>query len=129
MSNKAAPAESSGVKTAIQTQANTAVKEKPAIAPVPTMNGEVKDESKVTDVDCGHKIVKKSKSMLAGTKGKSERKDRYGSVIVSNKKHKVCFRDSIQPGQAVADIKMVESYKEYNVLKEEGGCGCGCLLF
>ena len=61
------------------------------------------------------------------------RKDFYGNKISrKSKTHKVTFRDE-EPNKTIADIKLVESYKKYNldepVKVEKGKGSCSCCIF
>ena len=59
---------------------------------------------------------------------KKERKDSRGIAIDKLKKgHHIAFRD-FATGKSIAEVKDVESYKDYNRLNEEPTSGCSCLL-
>ena len=65
---------------------------------------------------------------------KKERKDHMGNVIKKKAKNvHITFRDSVG-GCNLADVKEVESYKEYNVLADNTtpppptGCSCCCVI-
>ena len=84
---------------------------------------EAKDETKCSDIEFVHQL----KSILGKCHRQSGRKDRFGTLIGGTKKQRVVFRDSIA-GHKVSDIKEVESYKDYNVLKEADKASCSCAL-
>ncbi len=56
------------------------------------------------------------------------KKDFYGTTIDKSKKqHHITFRDVVS-GQQIADVKEVESYKEFNVLSDAVNAQCTCSL-
>ena len=56
------------------------------------------------------------------------KRDYYGTTIdKSRKQHHITFRDIIS-GQQIADVKEVESFKEFNVLSESVNAQCDCSL-
>ena len=57
-----------------------------------------------------------------------QKKDYYGtSIDKAKKQHHITFRDVVR-GQAIADIKEVESFKEFNVLIETNNAQCSCCV-
>lgn len=59
---------------------------------------------------------------------RGQKHDYFGhTVIKGQKQHKITFRDIIS-GQRIADVKEVESYKEYNVLTTDSSAQCSCKL-
>eukprot|EP00831_Metopus_contortus_P069400 TRINITY_DN6237_c0_g1_i5.p1 TRINITY_DN6237_c0_g1~~TRINITY_DN6237_c0_g1_i5.p1 ORF type:complete len:158 (+),score=37.03 TRINITY_DN6237_c0_g1_i5:105-578(+) len=58
---------------------------------------------------------------------KKKKKDFFGTKIEKDgKRHHISFRDIM--GESIADVKEVESYKEFNQLVEETPPQCSCLL-
>jgi len=58
-----------------------------------------------------------------------QKKDYYGTLIDKvTKQHHITFRD-IVAGKQIADIKEVESYKEYNAFEEQINPQCKCFIF
>ena len=56
------------------------------------------------------------------------KKDYFGTKIDKAKRqHHITFRDIVS-GQQIADVKEVESYKEFNMLAEAESPQCSCLL-
>ena len=80
------------------------------------------DDSKCTDID---QLTKLKGILKSGAC--SERKDRFGNLISEYRKHKIMFRDML-PSSTIADVKMVESYKAFNTLRDPNPISCECLL-
>ena len=78
-------------------------------------------------------MAKKNSIIESFTKmeDRKQRKDRRGKVIVKGgKSHRISFKDQVCPGERLATVTIVESYKQYNVdvsLSSNTGCGCRVL--
>ncbi len=102
-------------------QQNFSVRSKP---PVASSLSDVHNDPPSTDIDS---FIKLKSIMKRGT-AKNERKDRFGTAIDERRRHKIVFRDNVE-GRAVEDINVVESYKDFNLLREsEAKAGCSCAL-
>ena len=82
----------------------------------------MKNESKRSTPLCttNSKLSQQKPIELQGSVNKSEPKRDYYGTIIDKEKHQqhVVFRD-IVPGMAVADIREVECYKQYNLMEDE----------
>ncbi|CAK75503.1 unnamed protein product (macronuclear) [Paramecium tetraurelia] len=55
------------------------------------------------------------------------RTDKYNVEIKPNlKKHKICFRDEINPETGLVDVNIVENWKEYNINERNPVDDCFC---
>jgi ribosomal protein RSM22 (predicted rRNA methylase) len=58
------------------------------------------------------------------------RKDIYGNIISKKaKKHRISFADQIENSKAFVEIKMVNSYKEYNRYGSSDDDKWSCIVF
>ena len=64
--------------------------------------------------------------MESEKKSRSDRCER--PIVKGGKKHKVTFADYVKGGPKLTTIHMVESYKEHNVLEQEGRPTYNCIL-
>jgi hypothetical protein len=57
------------------------------------------------------------------------RRDRQG-IEIKNGKHKIMFRDKVDPNDRVYDVYLVESYKKYNACEDmDETVICKCAIF
>ena len=51
--------------------------------------------------------------------GRLPRKDKYGNLITKkNRSHKISFADQVDSDKHIAEVKRVESYKDFNKIEE-----------
>lgn len=144
--SNAAPAEGAetNAKTEITRPADTAKSDLPATASQADLCNEKRTEegtgskgnlspAERTAGRPGEKVELKNVTGASLADGKTiavnePKRDFFGTTIDKSKKqHHITFRDIVS-GQQLADVKEVESYKEFNVLSESVNTQCDCAL-